>query len=935
MSTKAGRNARAPELRAVPEAEALYRGLFNRMADAVFVIDAETLRFLDCNDAACQAYGYTREELLSMTPIPLHPPEERDLAARRLREKRWAHREYTHVTKEGRRLAVEVRTTNVPYQGRDAHLSIVHDVTERKQAEGTLQLQSAYLEQLIESAPEGIAVLDNQHTVLRINREFTRMFGYTSAEIVGKTLDLLVPAERGNESSFITNALDRGQPINVETVRRRRDGSSVAVSILGTPIKVSGSPVALYLIYRDITQSKQAELALMESESKFRAVAETAATTICIHDNQRFLYVNPAGEKMTGYSRGELMHMDPLALAHPDSREAMRQRSKARYRGEPVPSRYEARIVIKGGEVRWLDLSVSSIRFEGRQATLATAVDITERKRAEALQAALYRIADQTSAFTDLEAFYPAIHSIVGELMDAHNFYIALYDENSARLSFPYFVDQEDPTPAPKPLGKGLTEYVLRTGEPLLASPERFAELARLGEVERIGAPSIDWLGVPVKKGDKPFGALVVQSYTENVRYSESDMEVLNFVAQHVATAIERKRAEHALRQSEKQLWQSQKMEAVGRLAGGVAHDFNNLLTVIKGYTELMLSDLKPSDPLRPEMEEVQKAADRAAALTRQLLAFSRRQVLAPKVVNLNYLVEDMNKLLRRLLGEDIELAIKLADHLGCVKADPGQIEQVIMNLAVNARDAMPKGGKLTLETANLELDEGYSREHVMVKPGPYVMLAIADTGSGMDAETLAHVFEPFFTTKEQGKGTGLGLSTVYGIVKQSDGYIWPYSEPGIGTTFKIYLPLVDEMAEREQARAQLSPGLGGQETILLVEDEEGVRGLTRQLLQRHGYTVLEAEHGQDALMLCERFSGPIHLLLSDVVLAQMSGRELVERLGPLRPEMKVLYMSGYSDEAIIHHGVLKPGTAFLQKPFTTESLMRKVREVIDKKRIG
>jgi len=348
-----------------------------------------------------------------------------------------------------------------------------------------------------------------------------------------------------------------------------------------------------------------------------------------------------------------------------------------------------------------------------------------------------------------------------------------------------------------------------------------------------------------------------------------------------------------------------------------------------------MLSDLKPSDPLRPEMEEVQKAADRAAALTRQLLAFSRRQVLAPKVVNLNYLVEDMNKLLRRLLGEDIELAIKLADDLGSVKADPGQIEQVIMNLAVNARDAMPKGGKLTIETANLDLDQAYSREHVTVNSGPYVMLAIADTGSGMDAETLSHVFEPFFTTKEQGKGTGLGLSTVYGIVKQSGGYIWPYSEPGMGTSFKIYLPRVDEMAERELARAQVSPRLGGKETILLVEDEEGVRGLTRQLLQRHGYTVLEAEHGQDALLLCERYSGPIHLLLSDVVLAQMSGRELVDRLIPLRPEMRVLYMSGYSDEAIVHHGVLKPGTAFLQKPFTTESLMRKLREVLDQRRTG
>jgi len=933
VSPRAGKSGSFPDTRAVQEAEALYRGLFNRMADAVFVIDAETLRFLDCNDAACQAYGYSRKELLSMTPVPLHPPEERELAERRLREKKWAHREYTHVTKDGRRLAVEVRTTNVRYQGRDAHLSIVHDVTERRRAEDTLQLQSAYLEQLIESAPEGIAVLDNRHVVLRVNREFTRMFGYAPEEIVGKTMDLLVPVERGNESSFIFSALDQGQTINVETIRRRRDGSPVEVSILGTPINVSGSPVALYLIYRDITQSKRAERALMESESKFRAVAETAASAIYIHDNSRFLYVNRACEQISGYCRTELMATDPWQLVHPEIRQEMRQRGEARLRGDNVSSRYEFQLLTRSGETRWLDLSANRIRFEGQDATLAIAVDVTERKRAEELQRALYRIADQTSAATDLQAFYRAIHLIVAELMDARNFYVALYDEDTSLLSFPYFVDQEDPTPAPKPLGKGLTEYVLRTGSPLLASPERFAELMRSGEVEMIGAPSIDWLGVPVKKGDKPFGVLVVQSYTENVRYGARDMEILNFVGQHVATAIERKRAENALRQSEKQLWQSQKMEAVGRLAGGVAHDFNNLLTVIKGYTELMLTDLKPSDPLRPEMEEVQKAADRAAALTRQLLAFSRRQVLAPKVVNLNYLVEDMNKLLRRLLGEDIELAIKLADDLGCVKADPGQIEQVIMNLAVNARDAMPKGGKLTLETANLELDQAYSREHVMVKPGAYVLLAITDTGSGIDAETLSHVFEPFFTTKEQGKGTGLGLSTVYGIVKQSGGYIWPYSEPGLGTTFKIYLPRVDEMAEREQARAQVPPGLGGKETILLVEDEEGVRGLTRQLLQRHGYTVLEAEHGQDALLLCERYSGPIHLLLSDVVLAQMSGRELVERLIPLRPEMRVLYMSGYSDEAIVHHGVLKPGTAFLQKPFTTESLMRKLREVLDAKK--
>ena len=905
------------------------------MANAVFVIDAETLRFLDCNDHACQTYGYSREELLAMTPVELHPADERELALKRLRERVWEPRDYTHLAKNGRRMAVEVRTTDVRYEGRDAHLTIVHDVTERKRAEETLQLQSAYLEQLIESAPEAIAMVDNRHDVLRVNREFTRTFGYPAEEIVGRPLDLLVPEERINESEFILGALDRGQTINVETVRRCRDGSLVEVSMLGTPINVSGSPVAQYLIYRDITQSKQSERALTESESKFRAVAETAATAIYIHDKSHFLYVNRACEQISGYSRAELMAMDPRALVHPDGRDELRRRRNASLRGEASPWRCEIKITTKNGELRWLDFSANAIRFEGKDAVIATAVDITERKRAEELQAALYRIADQTSAATDLETFYRAIHGIVSELIDARNFYIALYDHEAGLLSFPYFVDERQTAPSARPLGKQLTDFVLRTGEPQLAPAARLQQLRLAGEVGEVNDPAVvDWLGVPMKKGDQTFGVLAVQSYSEKVRYGPRAMEILNFVGQHVATAIEHKRAEQALRQSEKQLWQSQKMEAVGRLAGGVAHDFNNLLTVIKGYTELMLSDLKTSNPMRAEMEEVQKAADRAAALTRQLLAFSRRQVLAPKVVNLNDLVEDMHKLLRRLLGEDVELCNKLDRNLGSVTADPGQIEQVIMNLAVNARDAMPTGGKLTLETANVELDQAYSRQHAPIKPGSYVMLAITDTGFGMSAETLCHVFEPFFTTKEQGKGTGLGLSTVYGIVKQSGGYIWPYSEPGMGTTFKIYLPRVAETAEPLPAPAVASKKLGGTETILLVEDEEGVRGLTRQLLERHGYTVLEAEHGRDALLLCERYSGPIHLLLSDVVLAQMSGRELAQRLSPLRPKMKILYMSGYSDEAIVHHGVLEPGTAFLQKPFTTEALMRKLRDVLDVQKV-
>jgi CheY-like chemotaxis protein len=373
-------------------------------------------------------------------------------------------------------------------------------------------------------------------------------------------------------------------------------------------------------------------------------------------------------------------------------------------------------------------------------------------------------------------------------------------------------------------------------------------------------------------------------------------------------------------------------MEAVGRLAGGVAHDFNNLLTVIKGYSELMLEQTTPGGPLRAEVEEVKKAADRAASLTRQLLAFSRQQVLAPRILDLNAAVGNMEQMLRRLLGEDIELSTALGEKLGQVKADPGQVEQVIMNLAVNSRDAMSRGGKLTIETGNAVLDESYMREHGGVKPGRYVMLAVSDTGTGMDEETRSRIFEPFFTTKEMGKGTGLGLSTVYGIVKQSEGYIWVYSEARRGTTFKVYLPRVDESAEDSQKLAAAAgTGDRGTETILLVEDEDGVRALVKQVLSRQGYTVIETRHAKEALEEYERRAGPIPLLLTDVVLPQMSGRELAERLKAAHPEIKVLYMSGYTDDAVLRHGVIGQETAFLQKPFTTASLARKVREVLDR----
>jgi PAS domain S-box-containing protein len=383
-------------------------------------------------------------------------------------------------------------------------------------------------------------------------------------------------------------------------------------------------------------------------------------------------------------------------------------------------------------------------------------------------------------------------------------------------------------------------------------------------------------------------------------------------------------------KQLEEQLLQSQKMEAVGRLAGGIAHDFNNLLTTINGYSELTLRQLAPGDPLHNNVEEIRKAASRAASLTSQLLAFSRRQVLQPKVLDLNAVVSDTGKMLRRLIGEDIELVTILDSEAGRVKADPHQIEQVLMNLAVNARDAMPDGGQLIIETMNVELDEEYAGQHISIRPGPYVMLAVSDTGDGMDEETQSRIFEPFFTTKERGRGTGLGLSTVYGIVKQSDGYVWVYSEPGRGTTFKIYLPRVEEEIEAIEPSAAPTDLLWGTETILLVEDEEGVRKITREALELNGYRVLEAAGGAEAQVICKLHEGRIDLMVTDMIMPQMSGRELAERLASLRPEMKVLYISGYTENAVLQQG-LEAGMAFLQKPFTLEALTQKVREVLDK----
>lgn len=425
---------------------------------------------------------------------------------------------------------------------------------------------------------------------------------------------------------------------------------------------------------------------------------------------------------------------------------------------------------------------------------------------------------------------------------------------------------------------------------------------------------------------------IVVSVSTSPLRRPDGTIYGIMSILMDVTEAKAAEETRNRLAMVEEQLRQSQKMEAVGRLAGGVAHDFNNLLTAISGYSDLLLHRLPEYSTLRRDVEEIRKAGDRAAALTRQLLAFSRRQVLQPKVLDLNRVVTKMGQTLRRLVGEEIALSIDLSPSLSRVKADPGQIEQVIVNLALNARDAMPDGGRITIATADAELSPAYAVVHPDVHPGPYVLLSMADTGHGMDDETQTHLFEPFFTTKERGKGTGLGLATVYGIVQQSGGHIRVNSAADSGSTFLIYLPRVEapEDAGQEAVRPPLPYPSPGIETVLLAEDEEVVRRFAREILSGNGYKVLEAGNGREALLLSEAHRGEIHLLLTDVVMPKIGGRELADRIRTLRPELRILYMSGFTDDAILRDRVLEDGIPFLQKPFTPEGLARKVREVLD-----
>jgi PAS domain S-box-containing protein len=645
----------------------------------------------------------------------------------------------------------------------------------------------------------------------------------------------------------------------------------------------------LYTIYQHLLIYR-IRRELVEREELFHLISENAADMIAVVDMEgKRIYNSLSYQKALGYSPEELQASSSFEQIHPDDRERVKK-AAAEARRSGMGKTLEYRLRHKNGTWLVLESTSSVIRNAKGEPEKLVIVnrDITERKRTEE---ALRRSESGFRSVVEDAPYGIYRTSLTGQFLQV----------NPALQRMLGYESTEEL------LRRDLQNHIFRhAGE-----YQRLTE--HLDSTEEIKDLEMEWKrqdGTPI-----------------TVRCSGRRINDENGVPAYFEVFAEDVTEKRVL---EKQLRMAQKMEAIGRLSGGIAHDFNNLLGVIIGYSGVLKKQLGPGSPLCEHALEIEKAGQRASSLTKQLLAFSRQQVLTPAVLNLNSLATDMEKMLPRLLGEDVEVSLALDPELGNVKADQSQIEQVIMNLAVNARDAMPTGGKLKIRTSNVQLDQAYTWNHPGSKVGDYVLLAVTDTGTGMDAATLTHIFEPFFTTKERGKGTGLGLATVYGVVKQSNGYIWVDSAPGRGTSFEIYLPRhVGQPAPGEQI-IEPKEKLRGSETILLVEDAEPLRKLAQTFLEAGGFRVFSAESGENALEVAAHFGGAFDLLLTDVVMPGMNGRVLAEQMLPRQPGMRVLYMSGYTDSFIAGHGVLDPQTHLLHKPFTEELLIRKVREVLD-----
>ena len=878
----------------VQKAEENYRSIFENAVEGMFQSTPQG-RFITVNPAMARIFGYDspKEMIEGVTDITHQiyvDPEDRVKSAELTTKQEVLHGfEFQAYRKDGKRIWLSLNRRSVcDENGIEVYREgSVEDISERKRVQEALKASEGELRALFAAITDVIIVFDADGRYLKIAPTNSAYSHKPPDDLIGKTQHDVFPKDTADLLvSEIRRSLKERCAHRVE-YSLQLDGTEVWFDGSVAPL----SEDSVIWIARDITERKRAEAALhfqktlleSQSEASIDGILVTSDDRKILSFNQRFVDLWGVSETALG-SRSDEAALQSVLDKLGDPREFL-DGVEYLYKHPQEDSRDEIQL----NDGRTLDRYTAPIKssqdeYFGRVWFFR---DITERKRAEEnLRASEERYRDLVENAHDiiyshdLEGNYTSMNK-AGETITGYTVEEAL-KLNLARTVAPEYLTEVREMLQRKLAGDRVTAY----------------------EMEIIA-----------KDGRR----VTVEANTKLV-YQDGVAIGVQGIARDIT---ERKQLEDQLRQS-------QKMEAIGQLAGGVAHDFNNLLTAINGYSSLALQRMNGNDPIRGYLEEIKKAGDRAANLTRQLLAFGRKQILQPLALNLNGVVKDMNNMLRRLIGEDIVLAAKLDPALKKIKADPGQIEQVLVNLVVNARDAMPQGGNLTIETANVELREEYTSKHVGVRPGNYAMLAISDTGVGMNEETQARIFDPFFTTKEKDKGTGLGLSTVYGIVKQSGGNIWVYSEPGHGTTFKIYLPQIESPAAQTEIETKEEDAPRGSETILLVEDEDVVRGLARQILEQAGYHVLEARGGEEAVHLSTEHSGAIDLLLTDVVMPKASGKEIANLITSIRPDLRVLFMSGYTDEAIVHHGVLDSGVEFIQKPFTPASLARKVREVLE-----
>jgi len=738
-----------------------------------------------------------------------------------------------------------------------------------------------------------IAYIDREERYGFVNRAYANWHRVRQEDLIGKKLsEFLKPDAYEKASANIKKALS-GQPVSYENQVVDPEGREKLMSVTYEPYYSGDRIIGLVATLTDVTERKRAETALQESEQRFRILTESSPTAVMLFQDDKWIYANSAAAEITGYSVRELLSMNFWDFVHPDDRQIVMQRGRMRQSGQSVTPRYQFKILCKDRSVKWVDLSGETIAFGGKAAGVISVMDITEQKcAAEGLRE---RERQLSSMISNLPGFvYRCANDhdwtmtfISGQCADLTGYSASDFLQN--KITFNEIVRPD----YREPLREKWQETLRRKD----FFEDEYPIVAASGEIR--------WVWERGRGVFDPTGELL-------------------FLEGFIWDITDRKREEQEKEKLQAQLTQAQRMESVGRLAGGIAHDFNNMLSVILGRVDMGMMRVDPAQPLYRDLEEIRKAAERSANLTRQLLAFARKQTVSLRVLDLNETVEGMLKILRRLIGEDIELTWLPGKNLSPVKIDPGQMDQILANLCVNAKDAIKNVGRITIETGTAALDEDFCAGHSGFVPGDYVTLSVNDNGCGMNEETQNNLFEPFFTTKDIGQGTGLGLSTVYGIVKQHSGFINAESEPGKGSTFTIYLPRHE--GRTEPVKKENEAAVTGTETVLLVEDEPAILEMTRMMLHRLGYTVLSAGKPAEALELARKHAGQIHLLMTDVVMPEMNGRDLAQNITFIHPNIRRLFMSGYPADVIARQGVLDEGVHFIQKPFLMKDLAAKLR---------